>query len=172
MGRRSTRKNKTIYQQYREDAHLTREKASELMDISSSKLEKFEFEKQIPLPYDILQMADCYKRPDLCNYYCSQQCEIGCYCVPELKLTNLSDIIIKTIANLTQIEPLIKRFLEIGEDGKITDNEIKDFAKISQTLDNLSLAVATLNLWLKNESLKSEFNLQLFTTEKEKLKSN
>ena len=41
MGRQSTKQNKTIYQLYREEAGLTGEKASELMDgglIASEKL--------------------------------------------------------------------------------------------------------------------------------------
>lgn len=74
MGRVSTKKDKTIYQIYREDAGLTREKASELMEgISASRIEKIEYETQEPAPYDVVQMADCYKRPDLCNYYCSHR---------------------------------------------------------------------------------------------------
>ena len=67
MGKQSTRENKTIYQLYREAAGLTRAEASEKMDaVSDSKIEKFEYETQEPTPYDILQMADAYKRPELC----------------------------------------------------------------------------------------------------------
>ena len=65
MGKQSTRENKTIYQLCREAQGLTREKASELMPgLSASRIEKFEYELQEPTPYDIIQMADCYKRPD------------------------------------------------------------------------------------------------------------
>ena len=71
MGKQSPRENKTIYQLCREEKELTREKASELMaGVSSSRIEKIEYETQEPTPYDVVQMADCYKRPDLCNYYC------------------------------------------------------------------------------------------------------
>lgn len=78
MGKQSTRENKTIYQLCREEKELTREKASELMaGVSSSRIEKIEYETQEPTPYDVVQMADCYKRPDLCNYYCSHKCAIG-----------------------------------------------------------------------------------------------
>ena len=78
MGKQSTRENKTIYQLCREAAGLTRAEASDKMKaVSDSKIEKFEYETQEPTPYDIIQMADAYKRPDLCNYYCSHKCEIG-----------------------------------------------------------------------------------------------
>lgn len=67
MGKQSTRKNKTIYQICREEAGLTRSEACDKMDaVSDSRLEKFEYELQDPTPYDIVQMADAYKRPDLC----------------------------------------------------------------------------------------------------------
>ena len=99
MGKQSTRENKTIYQLCREAAGLTRAEASEKMDaVSDSKIEKFEYETQEPTPYDILQMADAYKRPDLCNYYCSHNCEIGHRYVPEVEVTDLSNIILETIA--------------------------------------------------------------------------
>ena len=89
MGKQSTRENKTIYQLCREAAGLTRAEASEKMNaVSASKIEKFEYETQEPTPYDILQMADAYKRPDLCNYYCSHKCEIGYRYVPEVEVTD------------------------------------------------------------------------------------
>ena len=67
MGKQSTRENKTIYQLCREAAGLTRAEASDKMKaVSDSKIEKFEYETQEPTPYDIIQMADAYKRPDLC----------------------------------------------------------------------------------------------------------
>lgn len=77
-GKKSTRENKTIFQICREEKNLTRETASEKMaGVSASRIEKIEYEQQEPTPYDILQMAHCYGRPDLCNYYCSHKCNIG-----------------------------------------------------------------------------------------------
>lgn len=67
MGKQSTRENKNIYQLCREAQGLTREKASEnMVGVSASKIEKIEYELQEPTPYDIIQMADCYKKPELC----------------------------------------------------------------------------------------------------------
>ena len=54
MGKQSTRENKTIYQQYREEQGLTREKASqEMTGVSASRIEKIEYELQEPTPFDI-----------------------------------------------------------------------------------------------------------------------
>lgn len=171
MGKQSTRENKTIYQLCREEQGLTREKASEKMvGISASRIEKIEYETQEPTPYDIVQMADCYKRPDLCNYFCSHRCEIGERYVPEIEVSELSNIILETIASLNEISPLTGRLIQIARDGKITDDEIKDFAFISKKLDEVSLAIDSLNLWVDKTASENNININLLNAEKEKLK--
>ena len=135
-----------------------------------SKIEKFEYETQEPTPYDILQMADAYKRPELCNYYCSHKCEIGHRYVPEVEVTDLSNIILETIASLNEINPLTGRLIQIARDGKISDDEMKDFAYISKKLDEISLAIDSLNLWVDKTAGEQGLNLELLNAEKEKLK--
>ena len=50
MGRISTKKDKTVYQQSRESLGLSRDKASELLEgISSDRIERIENETSIPL---------------------------------------------------------------------------------------------------------------------------
>ena len=171
IGKQSTRENKNIYQLYREAQGLTREKASEnMIGISASRIEKIEYELQEPTPYDIIQMADCYKRPDLCNYYCSHKCTIGDRYVPEVELSELSNIILETIASLNEINPLTTRLIQIARDGKITDDEIKDFAFISKKLDEVSLAINSLNLWVDKTASENGLNIKLLNAEKEKIK--
>lgn len=170
MGKQSTRENKNIYQLCREEQGLTREKASEKMDgISASRIEKIEYELQEPTPYDIIQMADCYKKPELCNYYCSHKCLIGHRYVPEIEMSELSRIILETIASLDEINPLTGRLVQIARDGKITDDEIKDFAFISKKLDDISLAIDSLNLWVDKTASENNLNITLLKEEKEKL---
>lgn len=170
MGRKSTRENKTIYQILREEQDLTREEASEAMPgISSSHIEKIEYEQMAPTPYDVVMMSKCYKRPDLCNYYCTHECEIGRKYVPELKLGDLESVVLKTVSNLNDVAPEINRMIQITADGKISDDEIRDFARISKTLDNIALYVNELNLWIDKTTGENEFNKELFDIEKEKL---
>lgn len=170
MGKQSKRENKTIYQLCREECGLTRDGASELMDgVSAARIEKFEYELQEPTPYDILQMADCYKRPDLCNYYCSHKCAIGDRYVPEVEPSELSSIILETIASLNDIQPLTDRLIQITRDGKITDDEIKDFALISKKLNDISLAVDALNLWVDKTTSENNINIKLLNEEMQKL---
>lgn len=171
MGRISTKKDKNIYQLCREESGLTRETASEKMDgMSVSRIEKIEYETQQPTPFDVIQMADCYKRPDLCNYYCSHHCEIGNRYVPEIEVSELSNIILETIASLNEINPLTSRLIQIARDGKISDDEIHDFAFISSKLDEVSLAINALNFWVDKTAGDHHLNLELLNAEKEKLK--
>lgn len=171
MGKQSTRENKNIYQLCREAQGLTREKASEnMVGVSASRIEKIEYELQEPTPYDIIQMADCYKKPELCNYYCSHKCTIGSRYVPEIEISKLSNIILETIASLNEINPLTSRLIQISRDGTISDDEIKDFAFISKKLDEVSLAIDSLNLWVDKTASENNINIELLNAEKEKLK--
>ena len=171
MGKQSTRENKTFYQLCREEIELTREKAIELMaGVSSSRIEKIEYETQEPTPYDVVQKAACYTRPDKCMYYCSHNCDIGQRYDPEVEIGELSNIILETIACLIEINPLTNRLIQIARDGKISDDEIKDFAFISQKLDEISLAVDSLNLWVDKTASENDLNVTLLREEKERLK--
>ena len=86
MSRISTKENKNIYQTTREELVLSREAASELMEtISPERLVRIEGDSYLPHPEEVLEMAKGYKKPALCNYFCSQQCPIGRQYVPEIK---------------------------------------------------------------------------------------
>ena len=77
MARVSTKENKNIYQITREGLKLTREAASELLEtIAPERIEKIENERTMPHPDEVLVMAQKYKQPSLCNYYCANQCSI------------------------------------------------------------------------------------------------
>ena len=92
-------------------------------------------------------MSDQYKQPDLCNYYCANQCPIGAQYVPEIKIKDLSQIVLETIASLNAMQKKKDRLIEITVDGEITDDELEDFVQIQQELEKISVAVETLQLW-------------------------
>ena len=152
MGRKSTKENKTIYQQLREEDNLTREKAAELLEfISEDRLERIENEKSQPAPEDVIRMAQVYNAPELCNYYCSHQCPIGQKYVPPVEMTELPAIILETVASLNTVYPLTNRLIEISRDGKITEDEIPDFSNIQENLEKVSRAIEALQLWVEKE---------------------
>lgn len=159
MGKRSTKENKNIYQIYREEAELTRDKASEKMEyISADRIEKIESEKSYPHPDEILVMAECYKKPNLCNYYCSHECPIGQEFVPEVKLKDLSQIVLEMLASLNAIDKDKNRLIEITADGELTEDEYHDFAKIEQQLNKISHSADSLKLWLQQTIMDGKIN--------------
>ena len=150
MGRKSTKENKNIYQTSREDAGFTREAAAEALEfISSDRIEKIESEKSLPHPDEIMAMADCYKAPSLCNYYCSHECPIGQEYVPEVKLKDLSQITLEMLASLNTLDKEKNRLIEITVDGVISDDEKEDFERIQNQLAQIALAVDSLQLWVQ-----------------------
>ena len=148
MARRSTKENKNIYQTTRENLDLTREEASELLEtVSPERIEKIENERSLPYPDEVLLMSDKYKQPTLCNYYCANQCPIGQQYVPEIKIKDLSQIVLETIASLNAMQKKKERLIEITVDGQISEDEIADFVFIQKELEKISIAVETLQLW-------------------------
>ena len=157
MGRRSVKENKNIYQQYREEAGFTRERASEAMGIvSETRIEKIESEKTVPYPDEIMAMAECYKTPDLCNYYCSNECPIGQKYVAPVQAKELTQIVLEVLATLNALEKDKDRLIEISADGEVSDDEKKDFGYIKDQLDRISLAVDSLQLWIDKKELLAE----------------
>ena len=148
MARVSSKKDKNIYQQTREKLELSRESASELLEwISPERIERIENEKSNPNPDEVLQMADKYKLPRLCNYYCANQCPIGQEYVPEVKVKELSQITLELLASLNIMNSNRERLIEITVNGKIDDSEIEDFIRIQEELERISVTVETLQLW-------------------------
>ena len=148
MARVSTKENKNIYQLTREGLKLSREAASELLEsIPPERIEKIENERSLPHPDEVLVMSDKYMQPSLCNYYCANQCPIGQEYVPEIKVKDLSQIVLEMLASLNSVSKQKDRLIEITADGKISGNELEDFIFIQEELERISLAVETLQLW-------------------------
>lgn len=150
MGKKSVKENKNVYQLAREKMEMTRQSASEAMVyISDDRIEKIESEKSLPHPDEILAMAEAYKAPELCNYFCANECPIGQKHVTEVKIQDLSQITLEVIASLNALNKEKERLIEITVDGQITEDELKDFNKIKQQLERIALSVDTLKLWVE-----------------------
>lgn len=141
---------KNIYVEARKQSNLTQARASEAMQtISEDRLARLETDKISMTPNDVLEMSNAYKRPDLCNYYCTKECPIGKSTLSEIKPQQLSNIILKMIASLNTVETEKNALIEITSDGQITENELKDFARIQIKLNEISSTVEALKLWVK-----------------------
>ena len=168
MGRSSTRENKTRYQLAREELGLSREKASELLEtIAPERIEKIESERSLPRPDEVLIMAEKYKTPSLCNYFCARQCPIGQQYVPEIRSSELSDIVLKMLASLNAMDRKKERLIEIAADVTISKDEIDDFVRIQKELERISVTVETLQLWVEKMLANGRIDTEAYNKESE-----
>lgn len=169
MARVSTKENKNVYHKTREALQLTREEASDLLEsISPERIEKIENERSLPHPDEVLVMAEKYKQPSLCNYYCANQCPIGQQYVPEIKVKDLSQIVLEMLASLNSMTKQKERFIEITVDGKISGDELEDFIYIQEELERISIAVETLQLWSERMLATGVINAEQYQAYKNK----
>ncbi len=170
MARASIKENKNIYHITRENLNLTREKASEVLgSISPERIEKIENERIIPHPEDILIMSRGYKAPHLCNHYCSRQCPIGQEYVPEIELSELSDIVLEMLAYLNSMHAEKDRLVEITYNGRIDSFEMDDFIRIQQKLEHISVTTEALQLWCEKMLATGHIDKQEYEKRKQKI---
>ena len=171
MSRVSVKKDKNIYQITREEAGLSREAASELLgSVPPERIARIEGEKALPHPDEVLIMAQKYKKPALCNYYCSKQCPIGQHYVPEIKSKDLSQIILEMLASLNSMNKKKERLIEITADGKIDRDETDDFIYIQQELERISVTVEALQLWSEKMLATGVIDINEYNSRKKTLK--
>lgn len=169
MGRASVKENKNIYHLTREELGLSREAASELLEfITPERIEKIDNEKSLPHPDEVLVMAEKYKAPKLCNYYCANQCPIGQQYVPEIKIKDLSQIVLEMLASLNSVSKKKDRLIEITADGMIENDEIEDFIYIQEELERISITVETLQLWSEQMLAKGVIDIDAYNAYKNK----
>ena len=74
------------------------------------------------------------------SHWCAQY-------VPEIKVKDLSQIILEMLASLNSMQKEKDRLIEITVDGKVSGDELADFVAIQEQLEKISVAVETLQLW-------------------------
>lgn len=169
MPKVSSKENKNIYFQRREELGLTRDKASELLEsIPPERIEKIENERVEPHPEEILIMAEKYKSPELCNYYCSNQCPIGQQYVPHVKVQDLSQIVLQMVDSLNNVQDDQRRLIGITADGVIDDSEIDDFIGIQDELEKISITVEALQLWTEQMVANGAINMEKYNSRRGK----
>ena len=163
MGRRSTKEDKNKYQMIREGLGLSRAKACELLQsVSDSRLFKIENDETIPYPEEVYAMANAYKAPSLCNYYCANDCPLGQAYVPQVQVKELPIITLEMLAILNRLVKEKDRLIEITVDGKLDSEELSDFKKIRSELEKMSMTIDSLQLWLDNMIASGEIDRKSF----------
>ena len=169
MSEINSKENNNIYYEIRKKLGLSREKASELLgSIPPERIERIEKERFLPHPDEVLVMSEKYNEPSLCNHYCSKECSIGQKYVPEIKVRDLSQIVLEMLASLNSMKKSQERLIEITADGIIDDTELEDFINIQKELERISITVETLQLWAEKMIADGKIDMDKYNAIKEK----
>ena len=125
------------------------ESAQDLVYIERTKLLAIESGDKTPSPDDVVSMARAYDAPELCNYYCTNECPIGMKYVPKARLSDFSQVTIDIIASLNALSEEKDRMIAIARDGRVNDFERRDFDEILEKLSELERSIQGMKIWIK-----------------------
>lgn len=153
-----------------EETEYTREQVAVQTSISSSRLEKIERGKLAVNAQDIVELAEVYKLPSLCNYYCNSECPIGT--APDSGISRAADrelpqIVLSLLNSINRLESQKERMVEITVDGKIEDNELRDYLRLEKSLQEISDVAASLSLWVRKQILEGIIDEDSLENERE-----
>ncbi len=166
MGRASTKENKNIYQEAREELGWSRERAAEEISkigngrfnyLDKYRLVKIEDESVNIQPDDIVALSKAYNRPVLRNHYCCHDCEIGKLDAPEVTYKgSVHEILVNMAVSLESVNTKKMRLMEILSDGKVDATEAEDLNKIMEELEKISMTIEAIQLWCEKMKLTEE----------------
>lgn len=158
MGRKSIKEDKNIYHEARDALDWSREKAAEEIAkidngkyfyLDKNKLAKIELDPTTKIqPEDVVGLSKAYNKPELRNYYCCHQCDIGRLDAPEvIYKDNVYEMLVNMEVSLNLVNTNKNRLMEILSDGKVDDSELTDLNNILDSLEKISMTVEAIQLW-------------------------
>ena len=111
-------------------------------------------------------MAEKYHAPQLCNYYCSNECEIGKQYVPEVKVKDIANIVLAMLSSLNSAKKRQERLIEITSDGRIAADEVEDFVLIQEELEKISITGEALQLWAETKLASGDIDIDAYNAAK------
>ncbi|NOW85954.1 transcriptional regulator [Clostridium beijerinckii] len=138
-----------------EDKFKNMEGASEALCISRDSLLNYELGR--PIPVDIVcKMADIYNAPELLNYYCCNECQIGKLTISPISQENIKNIYKLSVSIFNLLKPgekMATMLMDVVEDGVITEDEkptveyiINNLKKLSGCTNELVIALEKLEI--------------------------
>jgi hypothetical protein len=130
-----------------DDRLLSREGAAERLGMSVSAVSDAELGLSKCMPVDkAVLMADLYKAPHLLNWYCLNECPIGCRLPLSDEVLGIDRVTVKMLKNLRvdDIKDVKEKLIDIAADGVISDDEKPDFREVLGYLDELARTISEL----------------------------
>lgn len=126
---------------------LSRDGAAERLGMSVSAVADAELGLSKCMPVDkAVLMADLYNAPYLLNYYCLNECPIGCRLSLSADVLSIERVTVKLLKELKvdKLTEVKDALVDIAEDGKITDDEKPALKEVLDYLDRVAKTVSEL----------------------------
>ncbi|MBR5536122.1 MAG: XRE family transcriptional regulator, partial [Clostridia bacterium] len=82
--------------------------------------------------------------------------------VPEIKVKNLAEIVIKMVASLNTMKKKQERLIEITADGIVDNEEMQDFIYIQEELEKITVTVDALKLWTESMIVDGKIDVEKY----------
>lgn len=155
MGRGATIASGNVWYEARKNAAeynpklASREGAAELLNVSEDVVKDTELNKYKHMPVAIaVDMADLYNAPELLNYYCLNECPIGCKrpISDECIDIDRAAIQLTKVLRKEDVQNIKHRLQDIAVDGKVSPEEIEAFDEILEILREWSRIISKLEM--------------------------
>lgn len=134
-----------IYQNAREGAGLTQEKASERIGVSVESIRVYEAGKRIPPDDVVVRMIDIYNTQYLAYQHLRQNVMASSSIMPQnLKIMSLPEAILRLQKEVADFVKLREEMIDICCDGIISDEERPRWDTIVKELNDITEAIMNL----------------------------
>lgn len=139
---------RNIYKIAREAAGMTQERAAEYLDVSIESVKAYEGDKRLPPDEIVVTMVEVYDARFLAYQHMKGKATADC--LPEIKETGFTSATMKMLKEINDLTPLIPTIIEIAENGKVDENELRQwFGRIEKEIGELSGALIAVILAAK-----------------------
>lgn len=149
------KENTNVYFRARKEAAIYNEKlygregAAEMLGVSVSTLADYELGNTKVVPVDkVVLMADLYNCPELKTGYCKYECPIGMLMPLATKMASLEGIALRLVKEFDseKIRAIQRSFIDIAEDGIISEDEKPELEAIMKKLDEMAVVISQMKL--------------------------
>lgn len=161
MGRKASKATDNIYYIARTEAakeneiYSSREKAAIKLGIERSRLARIELDQIEPYADEVDIMSTAYDAPHLCTDFCNNLCPIGIRKLEEQAQHSDKDsierLVLRFLSSTQYMEDISKTLVNITQDGKIDDSEIRDMQDIFKAMDSVLKNIEAIKFWVMND---------------------
>ena len=134
----------------KDDERLSsREGAAELLGMSVSAVSDAELGLTKIMPVDkAVLMADLYNAPELLNYYCLNECPIGCRRAISDKMVDIEMATVKLTKVLRKdmVQRIKYALQDIAADGMVGEDEAEEFDRVVDDLREIAKIISELEI--------------------------